>query len=181
MDERSKFMKSTIEDLKTRRSIKKYNEKAVSEDDLKLILEAGMNAPTGRGAQSPIMVVVQNPDDLATLERLNSVVGGNPETRNFYGAKTVVVVLADKSIPTYVYDGALVMGNLMNAAHSLGIGSCWIHRAKETFETVEGKALLDKWGIKGDYEGIGNCLLGYFDIDFPEAKPRKENWVYRVK
>ena len=99
----------------------------------------------------------------------------------FYGAPVVLVVLADKSRPTHVYDGSLVMGNLMNAAHALGVGSCWIHRAKEEFESEEGQALLKKWGIEGDYEGIGHCVLGYPKNLLPQAKPRKENFVYYVK
>ena len=98
----------------------------------------------------------------------------------FYGAPAVLVVLADKSVPTHVYDGSLVMGNLMAAAHALGLGSCWIHRAKETFELPEGRALLEKLGIEGEYEGIGNCIVGYADEE-REAKPRKQNYVYRVK
>ena len=93
----------------------------------------------------------------------------------------MVVFSSDKARPTYLYDGSLVMGNLMNAAHSLGIGSCWIHRAKEEFESEEGKALLKKWGIEGDYEGIGHCVLGYAAAELPAAKPRKENYVYYVE
>ena len=98
----------------------------------------------------------------------------------FYGAPELLVVLADKSVPTYVYDGSLVMGNLMNAAQDLGVASCWIHRAKEEFESDYGKALLAKLGIEGDYEGIGNLVLGYAASDAPEAAPRKANYVYRV-
>ena len=89
----------------------------------------------------------------------------------FYGAPVVLVVLADKSRPTYLYDGSLVMGNLMLAAHSLGLGSCWIHRAKETFEREEGKAILKELGIEGDYEGIGNCVIGYAKEPAKEAAP----------
>ena len=98
----------------------------------------------------------------------------------FYGAPVVLVVLADKSIPTYVYDGSLVMGNLMLEAHALGVDSCWIHRAKEEFESAEGKEILKSLGIEGDYEGIGHCILGYADGDEPQCQPRKDNWVYRV-
>ena len=99
----------------------------------------------------------------------------------FYGAPVVLVVLADKNAPTHVYDGSLVMENLMLAAHDLGIGSCWIHRAKEVFESEEGKEILKSLGIEGDYEGIGNCILGYADGEAPLAKPRKNNFVYWVK
>ena len=98
----------------------------------------------------------------------------------FYGAPVVVVVLADKNRPTYRCDGSLVIGNLMNAAHSLGIGSCWIHRAKEEFESDAGKAILAKLGIEGDYEGIGHCILGYPASPAAAAAPRKENYIYRI-
>lgn len=173
-------MRSTIDDLVTRRSIRAFNDRPIAEEDLQLILKAGMYSASGQGKQSAIMVVVQNPADLEQLEKLNStVVGSSPDRKNFFGAKTVIVVLADRNVATHVYDGSLVMGNLMNAAHALGIGSCWIHRAKQTFESEEGQALLDKWGIEGDYEGIGNCILGYYD-ESPQPKERKENWVYRV-
>ena len=107
--------------------------------------------------------------------------GKDPFKRSdpFYGAPVVLVVLADKSVPTYLYDGSLVMENLLLAAHALGLGACWIHRAKETFELPEGKALLKKLGIEGEYEGIGNCIVGYADGEFAQ-KPRKENRVYYV-
>ena len=98
----------------------------------------------------------------------------------FYGAPAVLIVLADKSAPTYLYDGSLVMGNLMLAAHSLGIGSCWIHRAKDEFDGPEGKELLKELGIEGDYEGIGHCVLGYVNGEYPETKARKENRVYSI-
>lgn len=99
----------------------------------------------------------------------------------FYGAPTVVIVLADKTRPTYKEDGSLVMGNIMNAAYSVGGDSCWIHRAKEVFESERGKELLKDWGVEGDYEGIGNCVLGYRDCKYPSAAPRKDNYIIRVK
>ena len=111
------------------------------------------------------------------LSKMNAEVMGTVSDP-FYGAPVVLVVLADKSRPTYVYDGSLVMGNLMLAAHELGIASCWIHRAKEEFESPEGKEILRSLGIEGDYEGIGHCILGYADMEAPKAAPRKENYVY---
>ena len=99
----------------------------------------------------------------------------------FYGAPVVLIVLADKNIGTHIYDGSLVMGNLMLAAHSLGIGSCWIHRAKEEFSSPEGKEILREIGIDGEYEGIGHCVLGYIDGSIPQAAPRKGNYIYFVK
>jgi len=102
------------------------------------------------------------------------------DTDPFYGAPVVIVVLAEKSRPTFLYDGSLVMGNLLLAAHDLGLGSCWIHRAKEVFSSLEGQALLKDWGIEGDYEGIAHCIVGYVDGKVPEAAPRKSNYVYYV-
>jgi nitroreductase len=174
-------MNSAIENLLTRRSIRKYTDEKVRKEDLDTILEAGKYAPSGSGKQPVIMLVVQDEETLELLRRLNCTSVGNEYTRdNFYGAKTVIVVLADRSSRTYLYDGALTMGNLMNAAAAIGVGSCWIHRARETFETDEGKALLKKLGIEGDYEGIGNCILGY-PAETPVPKPRKENFVYYSK
>lgn len=173
-------MEETIKDLKERRSIRKYQDRQIEEADLQKILEAGMYAPTGMGMQSPLMVVVQDRDTISKLSKMNAKIFGNENMDPFYGAPTVIVVLADKNRPTYIEDGSLVMGNLMNAAHALGLGSCWIHRAKQEFESEEGKELLRQWGIEGDYAGIGHCIIGYPDGAIPEAKPRKENYIYRV-
>lgn len=173
-------MEETIKDLKERRSIRKYQDRQIEEADLQKILEAGMYAPTGMGMQSPLMVVVQDRDTIAKLSKMNAKIFGNENMDPFYGAPTVIVVLADKNRPTYIEDGSLVMGNLMNAAHALGLGSCWIHRAKQEFESEEGKELLRQWGIEGDYAGIGHCIIGYPDGAIPEAKQRKENYIYRV-
>lgn len=173
-------MEETIKNLKERRSIRKYQDRQIEEDDLQKILEAGMHAPTGMGMQSPLMVVVQDRETIVKLSRMNAKIFGNENMDPFYGAPTVIVVLADKNRPTYIEDGSLVMGNLMNAAHALGLGSCWIHRAKQEFESEEGKELLRQWGIDGDYAGIGHCIIGYPDGEIPEAKPRKEKYIYRV-
>lgn len=170
-------MNKVIDTLKSRRSCRNFDGRTVEEEKLAVILEAGMYAPTGMGMQSPIMVVVQDAETIKQLSRMNAdIMGGTGDP--FYGASTVIVVLADKKIRTYLYDGSLVMGNLMNAAEALGVNSCWIHRAKEEFESEEGKALLKKWGITGDYEGIGHCVLGYGEK--APLKPRKKNYVYRV-
>ena len=131
------------------------------------------------GAQSPIIVAVTDRQTRDRLAELNAaVMGGGSDP--FYGAPAVLVVLADRSVPTYLYDGSLVMGNLMNAAHAVGLGSCWIHRAKEVFDSEEGKALLKEWGIEGDYEGIGNCIIGYPKGEAPQPKARKAGYVYHV-
>ena len=172
-------MNEMLHTLKTRRSVRAYLPKQVKEEQLQQILEAGTYAATGRGLQSPIMVVVQDPDTIAYLSKLNAAVMGTTSDP-FYGAPTVIVVLADRERPTCVEDGSLVMGNLMNAAQAVGVNSCWIHRAREVFDSPEGKALLEKWGIHGDYVGVGHCILGYAKGQVPEAKPRKENYIYRV-
>ncbi len=172
-------MNETLQTLKNRRSVRSYLPEQIKDEELQQILEAGIYAPTGMGAQSPILVAVQDKETIAYLSKLNAAVMGSTSDP-FYGAPTVVVVLADRSRGTCVEDGSLVIGNMLNAAASLGVGSCWIHRAKEVFDSPEGKSLLEKWGIQGDYVGVGNCILGYAKGEVPAAKPRKENYIYRV-
>lgn len=169
----------TIEVLTQRRSVKKYTNEQVDEELLEKILTAGMYAPNGMGAQSPVMVVVQDKETIEKISRLNAAVMG-ASIDPFYGAPTLVIVFADKNRMTHVEDGSLVMGNLMNAAYSLGVDSCWIHRARQVFETPEGKELMKKWGLSENYAGIGNCILGYCDGPRPQAKPRKDNYIIRA-
>ena len=172
-------MSETLENIKTRRSIRQFKDTPVPKELIEKICEAGTYAPTGMGKQSPIIVAVTNPTVRNKLSKLNvAIMNGTNDP--FYGAPVVLVVLADKERGTYLYDGSLVMGNMMLAAHDLGLGSCWIHRAKEVFESEEGKALLKEWGIEGDYEGIGNCIIGYPDGKEPVAKPRKSDYVYYI-
>ncbi len=172
-------MNETIKDMLERRSCRSYKADPIPREVLDQILEAGMYAATGMGRQSPIMIAVTDKKMRDQLSRMNAAVMG---ARNdpFYGAPAVIVVLADRKLPTYLYDGSLVMGNLMNAAHALGIGSCWIHRAKEEFDSEEGKEILKALGIEGDYEGIGHCVLGYEAQPAGPAAPRKENYIYRI-
>ena len=173
-------MSDVLETIKSRRSIRKYKSDMVPQDKLEKIIEAGTYAATGMGKQSPIIIAVTNKELRDKLSAMNAkVMGVNSDP--FYGAPVVLIVLADKSRPTYVYDGSLVMGNLMLEAEAQGIGSCWIHRAKEEFESEEGKELLKSLGIEGDYEGIGHCVLGYTDGPAPKAAPRKDSYVYYVK
>lgn len=173
-------MSEVINNMKTRRSIRKYKPDMIPEDVLNRIIEAGTYAATGMGKQSPIIIAVTNKEIRDKFSKMNAEIMG-VDSDPFYGAPVVLIVLADKARPTYVYDGSLVMGNLMLAAHAEGIGSCWIHRAKEEFESAEGKAFLKSLGIEGDYEGIGHCVLGYTDGEEPKAMSRKENYVYCVK
>ena len=171
----------TLQAIKSRRSIRKFKSDMIPKDILDKIIEAGTYAPTGRGAQSPIIIAVTNKEVRDKLSKMNSLIMGKDENFDpFYNAPVCLIVLANKERPTYIYDGTLVMENLMLAAHDLGIGSCWIHRAKEEFESEEGKALLRKWGIEGEWIGVGHCILGYPDGPLPAPKPRKEGYVVRV-
>ena len=174
-------MNDALRNLYERRSIRKYKSQQISDEELELVLKAGTCAPTAMNMQSPIIVAVQNKDEIAHLSKLNAKIMGNEGTDPFYGAPTVLIVLADTGNKNAMKDGSLVMGNLMNAAHALGLGSCWINRATELFAMPEGKALLEKWGIEGEYIGIGNCILGYPDQENPPMKPRKEKYVYYVR
>ncbi len=173
-------MNEVLNCLKTRRSIRKYKSDIISKEELDKIIEAGTYAPSGMGKQSAIIIAVTNKEVRDKLSKLNAKVMGNESIDPFYGAPVVLIVLADKNCPTYLYDGSLVMGNLLNAAHSLDIGSCWIHRAKEVFETEEGKEILKSLNIEGDYEGIGNCILGY-PLEEKESSKRKDNYVYYIE
>lgn len=166
------------EDLLTRRSVRKYSDRPVEDEKLDKVLTAGLYAPTGMNNQAPILVAVRDKETRDKLSQMNAAVmgaSGDP----FYGAPCVIVVLSDPERMTWVEDGSLVLGNLMNAAHILGLGSCWIHRAKECFDTPEGKALLRAWGVPENYRGVGNCILGYAEEE-PEAKPRKSGRIIKI-
>ena len=145
------------------------------------VIQAGTYAPTGRNRQPVKILAVTDPAVRDELRKINARVMGVDESVDpFYGAPVVLVVIADPTVNTYLYDGSLVMGNLMIAAHSLGLGGCWIHRAKEAFQTEYGKHLLKSLGIEGEWEGIGHCVLGYADGELPAARPRKDGWVHYV-
>ncbi len=170
----------TLECLKTRRSIRKYQEKQVEEEQLQAILEAATYAPTGAGKQSPVIVVIQDPETIKKISKMNAAVAGMENMDPFYGAPTVAIVLADHTaIPTWQEDAALVAGNLLNAAHSVGVDSCYIFRAKEVFSSEEGLALLKEWGLNENYIGVANCILGYRDCEMPEPAPRKDRYIIR--
>lgn len=173
-------MNETLKVLKERRSIRKYKPEQITDQELNAILEAGTWAATAKNLQTPVMVVVQDQETIAHMSALNAEIMGSPEgTDPFYGAPTVVVVLADGTKPNWLQDGSLVLGNLMTAAAATGIGSCWINRAMELFDMPEGKELLSKWGLPETLRGVGNCILGYPDGPAPEPKPRKEGWIVR--
>ena len=173
-------MNETLRVLKERRSVRRYKAEQITEAELNAVLEAGTWAPSAKGLQTSVLVVVQDPETIAYMSRLNAEIQGNPGTDPFYGAPTVVVVLGDGEKLNWLQDGSLVMGNLMNAAHALGLGSCWVHRARQVHETDAGKELLRKWGVPEGYAGVGNCILGYPDGEIPKAAPRKDNFIIRV-
>ncbi len=173
------YMNNVIESLIDRRSCRKYRSEQIPDDALMEVIEAGLYAPSAMNRQQTMMVVLQNGEDIAELSRMNASVMGS-SSDPFYGAPTVIVVLARKACPTAVEDGSLVMGNLLNAAHAQGLGSCWIHRAHEEFESKEGKALLKKWGIEGEWRGIGHCIIGYAVEEAPK-KARNEGRVKIVR
>jgi len=175
-------MNDTLKTLLERRSIRKYKDTQITDEQLNQILEAGKYAPTGSGSQSPIIVVIQNKNLIHELSILNAKVLGREGTDPFFGAPTLLIVFGDRGgkPTTYLEDGSLVLGNIMNAAYSIGVDSCWVNRARQVFESKAGQEFLKEWGIEGDYVGIGNCSLGYRDCEYPEPKPRKENYVIRV-
>lgn len=175
--------KETVKDIIERRSIRKYKPEQIKDEELDMILEAGVYAASGMNKQPVTIVAVQDKETRDLLEKLNKKAGNMPEeAAPFYGAPTVLIVLYDPEIsPIAIYDATLTMGNLMNAAHALDVDSCWIHRAKETFEFPEGKELLKKWGLKDTLVGVGNCILGYRDCPYPEKPAKRDDIVVYVK
>lgn len=171
-------MNEAMKTLYERRSVRRYQSKQITREELDAVVRAGVCAPSGKNGQSAIIVAVQDKATRDELSRLNAAVLGT-QSDPFYGAPTVLVVLADANSPYAVEDGSLVLGNLMNAAKAIGLGSCWINRAKEVFASDVGKSLLKKWGVEGDWIGIGHCILGYPDEE-PAMKARKENYVTYV-
>ena len=177
-------MNETIQTLKTRRSVRNFTDKPVPRELIEQIIDAGLWAPNGMGRQSPIIVAVTDRALRDRISKMNGDVmragGYAPEGEfdPFYGGPVVLVVLADRAVGTCVYDGSLVMGNMLNAAKSLGVDSIWIHRAKEVFDSEEGRAILASLGVEGDYEGVGNCVLGYAETPAGEGAPRKDNRVF---
>ena len=173
-------MNETMKTMLSRRSCRKYKTEQISDSDLEQILLAGTYAASGMGRQAAKIVVVQDEATREQLRKMNAAVMGNPDIDPFYGAPTVCVVLADPEVRTWNEDGSLVIGNLMLAAESVGAASCWIHRAKEEFDSEEGKALLEKWGIDTRYRGVGHCILGYADGEPAPAKERKADYIVKI-
>ncbi|MBO7703722.1 MAG: nitroreductase [Solobacterium sp.] len=175
-------MNDIIQAMKDRRSIRGFKDEMPKKEDLEAIIEAGLYAPSGMGKQSPIIVAVTNREVRDRLSKANCKFGPWDDGFDpFYGAPAVLVVLANTASMTYVNDGSLALGNMMNAAYSLGLGSIWIHRAKEEFEEEEWKAFLKDLGVEGDYAGIGHCAVGYPAGEVPAAAPRNPGRVFWVE
>ena len=173
--------KEALEVLKNRRAIRKFKPEQIKEEELQAVLEAGMYAPTGGGTQGVKFVVVQTPEEVAAVDALNAKIINNPNMQHpYYGAPTVILIFETEKSFTHELDGAAACTNMLNAAYAAGLGSCWIHRCKQMFETEEGLALLKKWGIDEPLTGVASIALGYADCDQPEAKPRKDDFVVRV-
>lgn len=168
-----------LEFINSRASTRKYTDKMPKAEDIDAIIKAGLNAASGRNIQAPIIVAVTNKEIRDKMSKENAAIF-NMSTDPFYGAPVVLVVLARKTAHTYVYDGSLTLGNMMLASHALGLGSCWIHRAKEVFDKPEWKEWLKSIGIEDDVEGIGNLILGYPDGNIPEPKEIKPDRIYYV-
>ena len=173
-------MNEVIKAMLERRSYRAYSDRPIPEEVLDEILLAGTYAANGMGKQAGKILVLRDRQDIDTLERMNAAIMGNPEGKPFYGAPVVLVVLADPNVRTAVEDGSLVLGNLMLAAHALGLGSCWIHRAREEFASAEGQALLKKWGVEGQWIGVGHCILGYPEGEPRPARERKADFIVKV-
>lgn len=175
-------MNEIIKAIKERRSIRKFKPEMPKKEDLEQIIECGLYAPSAKGLQDAIIVAVTNKELRDRLSAANCAIGGWPEGFDpFYGAPVILIVLAKKSSPNRAYDGSLVMGNLMLAAHALGLGSIWINRAREEFETEEWQTLLAEIGVEGEWEGVGHCAIGVIDGNVPKAAPRKPDRVFRVE
>ena len=173
-------MNPVLEQIKNRKSTKKFTGQPVEKEKVEAVVEAGTWAPTGMNRQAPIILAVTNPEVRDAISKENAKILGKEGIDPFYGAPVILVVLADKNVPTHVYDGSVVMENMLLAADALDLGACWIHRAKEEFDSDFGKDLLKQLGIEGEYEGIGHVALGYPGGEF-HSKPRKDNWVYWVE
>lgn len=175
-------MNETIQNLLTRRSIRKYKKDEVPQELIDQIIEAGLYAASGMGKQSSIIVQITNKEERENFRKINGeIMNADKDADPFYGAPVILLVLSDKNSANAQYDGALILGNMMNAAHALGLGSVWINRARQEFEMDFGKKFLQRHNIQGEYVGVGHLALGYKDEEDPKPIERKENRVYYIK
>jgi len=175
-------MEEVLENIKARRSVRAFKPDAVPQELLEKVIEAGLYAANGMGRQATTIIAVEDKETRNKLSAVNCKIGGWKEGMDpFYGAPAVLIVLSRADVPTRVYDGSCVLQNMMLAAQAVGLGSCWIHRAKEVFASAEGKALLKKWGVEGDWVGVGHCILGYPAAEPKAAAPRKADYIVKVK
>ncbi len=172
-------MNEVLKAIRERRSVRSFKPEQIGDEELNAILDAGTWAASSMGAQSAVIVSVQDPATIARMSKANAAIWGRPEADPFYAAPTAVVVLADGEKPNWRQDGSLVMSNLMLAAHSVGVGSCWINRTTEYFDTPDGKELLNEWGLPETLRGVATCVLGYPEGEIPAPKPRKEGYIVR--
>ncbi len=170
-----------LKGLLARRSIRKFRPEQIKEEELQAVLQAGMNAPNAKGRQIPIIVVVQKPEEVKAVKELNARFTQNPGADPYYGAPTVLLVLVPRDEPLGPLDGAAVLTNLCNGAYAAGLGSCWINRPQMMFDSEEGKQMLQRWGIQGDWAGVGSVALGYPAVDLPAAAPRKADYCRYVR
>jgi nitroreductase len=175
-----RMKQEALEVLKNRRAIRKFKADQITKEELSAVLEAGTFAPTGAGTQGVQIVAVQTPAYLERVKALNARILGRPGMDPYYGAPTVVLVFETEKCYTRMLDGAAVCTNMVNAAYAAGLGSCWIHRCKEMFETPEGKELLKEWGLPENLTGVSSLALGYADCPQPQAAPRREGYVLIV-
>ena len=173
-------MNKALDNLLERRSVRSYKSEQISDAELKDVLKAGLSAPSAMNRQPTVLLVVQDKATIGLLSKLNARVMGKEDIDPFYGAPTVIAVLSDRTVPTHVEDGSLVLGNLMNAAHALGLGSCWINRAREVFEMPEARAILRENGIGDEYIGVGHCILGYPDGKINAAPAIRDDRVFKI-
>lgn len=176
------IMNETIRNILTRRSVRCFDpQRFPTDEQIAQIVECGKYAANGMGLQHTKMLVVTDAATRDRISRMNARILGT-DSDPFYGAPVIIMVLARAGWRNRVYDGSLVMGNLMLAAHSLGVDSIWIHRAKEECETSGGREILERAGINPDeWEGIGHCALGFRKGDVAEPKPRKSDFVHWLR
>lgn len=168
---------AVLENIATRRSVRKFKPDAVPKAAIETICEAGLQAASGMNTQSAIIVAITDKTMRDKIAAANAEIWGK-NSDPFYGAPVILAVLADASWRNRVYDGSLALGNMMLAAHALGLGTCWIHRAKQEFEQEEWKAWLRSLGVEREYEGIGHLALGYPDVNELRAPARKPNRLF---